>query len=45
MVDISALKGNLWGVRIRIETTDVGEWGANTPLYICLDDLIYTYES
>lgn len=41
--DISALAGELWGIRIRIETTDVGEWGANTPLYICLDDLTYTY--
>jgi hypothetical protein len=41
--DISALAGELWGIRVRIETTDVGEWGANTPLYICLDDLTYTY--
>ena len=28
-------------VRVTIETTDVGEWGANTPLYIALDDLSY----
>ena len=28
-------------VRLTIETSDVGEWGANTPLYICLDDLAY----
>lgn len=28
-------------VRVAIETTDVGEWGANTPLYICMDDLTY----
>lgn len=28
-------------VRVTIETTDVGEWGANTPLYIALDDLTY----
>ena len=28
-------------VRVTIETTDVGEWGANTPLYIALDDLAY----
>lgn len=28
-------------VRVTIETSDVGEWGANTPLYICLDDLQY----
>ena len=28
-------------VRVKIETTDVGEWGANTPLYIAMDDLTY----
>lgn len=28
-------------VRVTIETSDVGEWGANTPLYICMDDLTY----
>ena len=28
-------------IRVTIETTDVGEWGANTPLYICMDDLKY----
>ena len=28
-------------VRVTIETSDVGEWGANTPLYIALDDLVY----
>ncbi len=28
-------------VRVTIETTDVGEWGANTPLYIAMDDLSY----
>lgn len=30
--------GNL---RVTIETSDVGEYGANTPLYICMDDLNY----
>ena len=28
-------------VRVTIETSDVGEYGANTPLYICLDSLEY----
>ena len=28
-------------IRVTIETSDVGEWGANTPLYICMDDLTY----
>lgn len=28
-------------IRVTIETSDVGEWGANTPLYICMDNLEY----
>ena len=28
-------------IRVTIETTDIGEWGANTPLYICMDNLEY----
>ena len=28
-------------VRVTIETSDVGEYGANTPLYICIDSLEY----
>lgn len=43
-VDLSALNGALWGIRITMETTDVNEWGACTPLYVCLDDLTYTAE-
>ena len=42
--DISGLCGEIWGLRVRIETSDVGEWGPNTPLYICMDNLIYTCE-
>ena len=33
-----------YGVRVTIETTDVGQYGANTPLYIAMDDLFYTVE-
>ena len=33
-----------YGVRVTIETTDVGNYGANTPLYIAMDDLFYTVE-
>lgn len=29
-------------VRVTIETSDIGAYGPNTPLYICMDDLIYT---
>lgn len=28
-------------IRVTIETTDVGDWGANTPLYVCMDDMKY----
>lgn len=42
--DLSGLEGQLWGLRVRIETTDMGEWGANTPLYIAIDELSYTIE-
>lgn len=31
-------------VRVTIETSDVGEYGANTPLYIAMDDLVYKYK-
>lgn len=42
--DLSAIKGDHFGIRVVVETTDVGEWGANTPLYICLDDLKYSID-
>lgn len=29
-------------VRVTIETSDIGAYGPNTPLYICMDDLTYT---
>lgn len=29
-------------VRVTIETSDIGDYGPNTPLYICMDDLTYT---
>lgn len=45
LFDLSALHGNIHALRVTIDTTDVGEWGANTPLYICLDDLTYTYKA
>lgn len=38
---LSSLGAGYDRVRVTIETTDVGEWGANTPLYIALDDLTY----
>lgn len=38
---LTGLNGGYDRVRVTIETTDVGEWGANTPLYIAMDDLTY----
>ena len=38
---LSGLGSGYDRVRLTIETTDMGEWGANTPLYIALDDLSY----
>lgn len=37
--DLRALGSGYDTVRVTIETTDVGEYGANTPLYIGLDEL------
>lgn len=37
--DLRALGRGYDAVRVTIETTDVGEYGANTPLYIALDEL------
>lgn len=39
--DLTALGDSYDSVRVTIETSDVGEWGANTPLYICIDDLSF----
>lgn len=40
---LTNLGGGYNRVRVTIETTDVGEWGANTPLYIAMDDLTYYF--
>ena len=40
--ELDAIEGSYYGVRVVIETTDVGDYGANTPLYICMDDLKYS---
>lgn len=39
--DLTPLGKDYDRVRLTIETTDVGEWGANTPLYIALDELSF----
>lgn len=39
--DLTGLGKDYDRVSVKIETTDVGEWGANTPLYIALDELSF----
>lgn len=39
-VDLSAL-GAVLKVEISMDSSDTGEWGINTPCYICLDNLEY----
>ncbi|MBE6203299.1 MAG: DUF4465 domain-containing protein [Rikenellaceae bacterium] len=39
--DLTPLGKDYERVRVKIETTDVGEYGANTPLYIALDELSF----
>lgn len=39
--DLTGLGKGYDRVSVKIETTDVGEWGANTPLYIALDELSF----
>jgi len=29
-------------ITFRLESTDVGQWGMNTPNYFCLDNILYT---
>lgn len=41
LYSLTGLNGGYDRVRVTIETTDMGEWGANTPLYIAFDDLSY----
>ncbi len=39
-VDLSSL-GAVMSVEITMDSSDTGEWGINTPCYICLDNLEY----
>ena len=39
-VDLSSL-GAVQKVEITMDSSDTGEWGINTPCYICLDNLVY----
>ena len=40
-VDLSKL-GKVTKIQFSLSTTDEGQWGANTPLYFCLDQLTVT---
>lgn len=39
-VDLSSL-GKVNSIAITFDSTDKGEWGINTPQYVCLDNLTY----
>ncbi len=40
LVDLSPL-GNVQFLEFTLESTDVGQWGMNTPAYFALDNLVY----
>lgn len=44
-VDFSHLNDSLTALSFDAYTTDVGQWGPNTPLYFCLDDIYYSIKS
>ncbi len=39
-VDLSSL-GAVSKIEITMDSSDTGDWGINTPCYICLDNLVY----
>lgn len=43
VVDLSGLGDAVARIEVSLETTDVGEWGANTPMYVALAGLAYGY--
>lgn len=42
-VDLSAL-GDVNRIEFRLASSDNGDWGMNTPAYVCIDDLQYEEE-
>lgn len=42
-LDLSSL-GRVKSLTFTFDGTDKGEWGLNTPLYVCIDDLTYEVE-
>ena len=38
-VDLSGL-GEIWGMQFSVSSSDVGEWGMNTPAYFAIDSII-----
>ena len=44
-VDLTPLGDAVVGIEVSLETTDVGEWGANTPTYVALASLAYGYST
>ena len=38
-VDLKPLGNNVHSIQFNLESSDVGEWGMNTPAYFCFDNL------
>lgn len=38
-VDLGALGANVWSIKFSFESTDIGDWGINTPAYVAIDNL------
>ncbi len=42
-LDLSWMPPNVAALTATLETTDIGEWGPNTPMYFALADFTYAY--
>ncbi len=43
-VDLTAL-GSVAQLKFQLESTDVGDWGMNTPAYFCMDNFTASFET
>jgi hypothetical protein len=42
-IDLTSLSIEVVNVRFRFESSDMGQWGINTPTYFAVDDISYQY--
>lgn len=40
-VDLSVITEDIYGLDFKLESSDVGNWGMNTPAYFALDNLVF----